>query len=433
MFLTKKIEIFILNENKEEKNKQYKELQDLSYNSYKAANRIMSDLYMNLRLANLTKDKIKTETTENDKETTKEINKKVEKYIQSLYNSTSKKNITYKILLEYSKELPSYIRAALSQNITKQFESDTKEILRGDRSLRNYRREGFPIYFMVSKKKWFTIDDKGNIDFKWLNGITFRIKLGRDRSDIKGTIQNILDGVYQFKGSSIMYRKKKWYLNLVADIPKKIHQLNDQLSVGIDVGFSTLAYCGLSKGFNKLALGQYKNDNENYALKRLRLQRRYWQLKKDVAYTRGGKGRKKKLKALDRFREKERNFVKTINHKISAAIIKFTLSCYAGVIKLEDLSKIDKSINENKWMSRNWTYYELQKQIEYKAKLNNINVVYIDPKNTTKECSSCGHINKEIKLGTRKYECPVCKTKHNRDYNAAVNIARSEKVTKIIK
>jgi len=152
-------------------------------------------------------------------------------------------------------------------------------------------------------------------------------------------------------------------------------------------------------------------------------------MQRNIKIAHGGKGRKKKTKVIEKFKNKERNFVKTVNHRVSCEIIKFALRHKARIIKLEKLSLIEKMPDKkNEWVRRNWTYYELQSYIEYKAKMNGIATVYVNPKNTTKTCNKCGFINKEIKISDRKYICPECNEELDRDYNAAVNIAQSVKV-----
>ena len=67
---------------------------------------------------------------------------------------------------------------------------------------------------------------------------------------------------------------------------------------------------------------------------------------------------------------------------------------------------------------------EIIRVLKYKAEWNNKKLIQIDryyP--SSQECSVCGFQNKELKnLSIRKYECPMCHTKHDRDFNASVNI-----------
>ena len=63
--------------------------------------------------------------------------------------------------------------------------------------------------------------------------------------------------------------------------------------------------------------------------------------------------------------------------------------------------------------------------LEYKAKFYGRELIKIDtffP--SSKLCSVCGYKNKELKLSDRTWICPVCKTQHNRDYNATLNILK---------
>lgn len=43
---------------------------------------------------------------------------------------------------------------------------------------------------------------------------------------------------------------------------------------------------------------------------------------------------------------------------------------------------------------------------------------------SSKTCGNCGHVNKELTLRDRSWQCPYCDTMHDRDVNAANNILR---------
>ena len=67
---------------------------------------------------------------------------------------------------------------------------------------------------------------------------------------------------------------------------------------------------------------------------------------------------------------------------------------------------------------------EIIRVLKYRANFNNKRLIQIDRFYPSSQiCSVCDYQNKEVKdLSIRKWECPVCHTRHNRDYNAAVNI-----------
>jgi hypothetical protein len=68
-------------------------------------------------------------------------------------------------------------------------------------------------------------------------------------------------------------------------------------------------------------------------------------------------------------------------------------------------------------------FYELRRQLGYKAAWRGGHVVAIDrwyP--SSKTCSCCGHRLEELELGTRSWICPACGVRHDRDVNAAVNL-----------
>ena len=72
----------------------------------------------------------------------------------------------------------------------------------------------------------------------------------------------------------------------------------------------------------------------------------------------------------------------------------------------------------------NWSFYQLRRFIEYKAKAAGVQVIYVDPRNTSRTCSKCGHIDKKSRKDQEHFVCSACGHALNADINAALNIAR---------
>ncbi len=129
-------------------------------------------------------------------------------------------------------------------------------------------------------------------------------------------------------------------------------------------------------------------------------------------------GKYKKAKSI---RDRESRIVRDINHKISKKLVDIAEQTSSG-IKLEKLAGIRKSPKRGRRFNRtlhSWSFHQLQNFLEYKAKLRGIPIVYVEPRNTSKECSRCGSI------GTRqdkKFVCPQGHVDHA-DSNAGFNIA----------
>jgi putative transposase len=68
---------------------------------------------------------------------------------------------------------------------------------------------------------------------------------------------------------------------------------------------------------------------------------------------------------------------------------------------------------------------ELRRQLTYKARWYGLTLHEADrwyP--SSKTCSVCGHLHRDLTLGDATWRCPTCNTMHDRDHNAAVNLAR---------
>lgn len=96
----------------------------------------------------------------------------------------------------------------------------------------------------------------------------------------------------------------------------------------------------------------------------------------------------------------------------------------ATTICVEDLNV--KGMVKNKHLAydlQDASIGEFYRQLEYKCKWAGKNYIKIDRfAPSSKTCSHCGHVYRQLTLKDREWTCPVCGTHHDRDLNAAVNI-----------
>ncbi len=62
--------------------------------------------------------------------------------------------------------------------------------------------------------------------------------------------------------------------------------------------------------------------------------------------------------------------------------------------------------------------------IAYKARLAGVPVVVVDPRNTSRECTACGHIDKASRKTQASFVCTSCEAAAHADVNAAIIIGR---------
>lgn len=139
------------------------------------------------------------------------------------------------------------------------------------------------------------------------------------------------------------------------------------------------------------------------------------------------KDRRVKQKLLAKYGKAERNRTNQALHKVSKDIVAKAMESKSAII-LEKLTNIlikhRKGNGEGRRMRgrlHRWSFRELQRQIEYKAKWEGIPVEYVRAANTSKICSRCGFVNKALKT-EREWQCPNCGAILDRDLNAAKNI-----------
>ncbi len=134
----------------------------------------------------------------------------------------------------------------------------------------------------------------------------------------------------------------------------------------------------------------------------------------------GSKNRYKMKLKIQRLYQKIRNARKHMIHDITNKLINENDIIVTENLDVKSMQKdhyIAKGLNEN-------PISEIIRVLKYKANWNNKRLIQIDRYYPSSQiCSICNYQNKEVKdLSIRKWECPVCHTEHERDYNAAINI-----------
>jgi len=139
-------------------------------------------------------------------------------------------------------------------------------------------------------------------------------------------------------------------------------------------------------------------------------------------------GKYGKLKAI---KDRESRIVRDINHKISKKIVDIAEASNSG-IKLERLKGIRNSRHHGRTFNgtlHSWGFYQLENFIAYKSKMRGIPLVYVEPRNTSKECSRCGDIG--ARQG-KKFVCHHCGHVENADVNASFNIALRPSISRFL-
>ena len=218
----------------------------------------------------------------------------------------------------------------------------------------------------------------------------------------------------------IKYDGLNWYITVGIEY-EDFATLPSNEGIGIDLGIKDLSIC--SDG------STYKNINKTQRVKKLekrkrRLQRsisrKYEKNKKGGSYCKTNnliKSEKELLKLNHRLANIRQNYL----HQTTTEIVK-TKPSY---IVLEDLNV--KGMMKNRHLSKaiqQQCFGEFRRQIEYKSAWNNIPVIIADkffP--SSKLCSCCGNIKKDLKLSDRIYKCE-CGNVIDRDYQASLNLKR---------
>ena len=223
----------------------------------------------------------------------------------------------------------------------------------------------------------------------------------------------------KYSNPRITFDGLNWYISVGIDMPDMTIDKPTSESIGIDVGIKDLAIVSNGK--------KYKNINKTKVVKKTnkkirRLQRRASRsyLKMKELKSRGKSANLLKLeKQINKTYKRLTNIRTNYLHQTTTELVK-TKPAY---IVIEDLNI--SGMMKNKRLSHaiaEQKLYEFSKQLEYKCLWYGVELIKADrfyP--SSKLCSCCGHVKKDLRLSDRVYRCE-CGNVIDRDLQAAINL-----------
>ena len=233
------------------------------------------------------------------------------------------------------------------------------------------------------------------------------------------------------KSGTITKIADRYFLSLIIKVKDIVKAENKNIKgLGIDLGIKDTAICSDGRVF--------KNINKTIKIKKLKkkLKREQRKMSRSIEYS---KSKKIKLKECKNFNKKKLKVQKIFyrlncirddyNNKMVNEITRAKLK----YITIEDL-KVSNMI-KNRHLSKaiqEQNFYSIRTKLINKCKERNIELRLVDTfYPSSKTCSCCGSIKKDLKLSNRIYKCYNCGIEIDRDYNASINLEKA-KIYKVI-
>ena len=228
----------------------------------------------------------------------------------------------------------------------------------------------------------------------------------------------------KYNNPRVTYDNKYWYISVGVEVDKKQEELTD-ISLGIDLGLKDLAVCSDGKVFKNINKSkEVKNLEKRLKQKQRQISRKY-EINK---IKKGGSCQFIKTKNI----EKLENTTKLMHRKLTNIRDNYIHQVTTSIVKTKPYRIVIEDLNvsgmiKNKHLSdsvRKQCFNKFRQYITYKAELYGIGLVIADrfyP--SSKTCSECGSIKKDLKLKDRVYRCPHCGVVIDRDYNASLNLS----------
>jgi putative transposase len=284
------------------------------------------------------------------------------------------------------------------QGMTKNLETAFTKFFREKTGFPNFKSRKNPIQSFPIPQHYMVDFEKGSVKLP---------KIG----EVKAILHKSFEGTLRTATVS-KTPTGKYYISILVEDGKELpvkQEFSKSTTVGIDVGIKDFAI--LSNGEKVENPKHLKN-----SLKRLKcLQKR---VSKKV---KGSNNRNKAKKHLSKIHETISNQRTNFQHQLSFRLISENQAIALETLNVKGMAKnhcLAQSISDAGWSP-------FVDKLTYKAEWFGKTVLRIgrfEP--SSKICNVCGYHNSNMTLDVRVWECPYCKTKHDRDVNSAINIKK---------
>jgi putative transposase len=266
--------------------------------------------------------------------------------------------------------------------------------------------------YKVERRRYHAFDPHGAIvydqrimSFKGLDKVSLASLEGRETIPILIGLYAKLDQRRTRGQADLLYIKGEFYLCLVLE-KKEEPPLTPEGILGVDFGLINLATTSDGLSYS----GGYVEE----------ARRRYTGLKA-VLQRVGSESAKRHLRKLS---GREARFKRQVNHKISKELVVVAKGTKRA-IAIEDLKGIRSRVTvrrEQRGRHGKWAFNQLRAFVDYKARVAGVPVLVVDPRDTSRRCSACGHTEKLNRVSQSVFMCRVCGHGENADLNGARNI-----------
>jgi putative transposase len=301
-------------------------------------------------------------------------------------------------VLKTSNEWLGEVNSQSLQGMTKQVESAFTRFFREKIGFPKFKSKKNPIQSFPIPQHYFVNFENNTVKLP---------KIG----EIKAVLHRTFDG--ELRTATVSRScKGKYYISILVEDGKELptkQPFSESTTIGIDVGIKDFAV--ISTGVKVENPKYLKNSLQQLKVLQKRVSRKL----------KGSKNRYKAKLRLAVLHEKITNQRNDFQNKLSFKLLSENQAISLETLNVKGMVKnrcLAQAISDSAWSS-------FITKLEYKSEWFGKTVLRIgrfEP--SSKLCSVCGYYNKELQLKDREWLCPDCKTKHDRDINAAINIKK---------